>query len=162
VAEIYHRPELFAWIFAGIGLIMSLATLMNSHLSLRYGARVTIKWLLIFYTVVGGLLLLLTFAWGDPPDIRLFFIAVALLMAINIAVEPNSSALALEPMGNMAGMAAAVYGTVFFFIGASLGSVISHLMAKSVFPIILSFFVIGVITVLLAFSDPRPHGRENV
>lgn len=35
-------------------------------------------------------------------------------MAINLAIEPNSSALALEPMGQMAGMAASVSGTIFF------------------------------------------------
>ncbi|WP_257670649.1 MFS transporter [Parapedobacter tibetensis] len=159
IGEIYGRPELFAWIFAGIGLMMSLCALLNSRLSSRYGARRTIRWLLLIYTVVGGLLLLYAFSFGDPPDMHLFFIAVALLMAINIAVEPNSSALALEPMGNMAGMASAIYGTSFFFIGASLGSVISHLLVIGVFPLVLSFFVIGLITVLLVFSDRRPLSR---
>jgi DHA1 family bicyclomycin/chloramphenicol resistance-like MFS transporter len=161
VGEIYGRPELFAWIFAGIGLTMALCTLMNSRLSSRYGARRTIRWLIIIYTIAGGLLLLFTFIFGDPPGMRLFFIAVALLMAINLAVEPNSSALAMEPMGNMAGMASAVYGTSFFFIGASLGSVISHLMVHGVLPLVLSFFVIGLTTVLLVYSDRRPLGRQS-
>lgn len=161
VAEIYGRPELFAWIFAGIGLVMSLCALMNSLLSSRYGARRTIRWLLLIYTIVGGLLLLYTFTSGDPPGMFPFFIAVALLMAINIAVEPNSSALALEPMGNMAGMASAVYGTSFFFIGASLGSVISHLMVHGVYPLVLSFFGIGLTTVLLVFSDRRPLSKQS-
>lgn len=161
VGEIYHRPELFAWIFAGIGMMMALCTLLNSRLSSRYGARRTIRWLLLLYTVVAGLLLLFTYSFGDPPGMLLFFIAVALLMAINLAVEPNSSALALEPMGNMAGMASSVYGTSFFFIGASLGSVISHLLVHGVFPLVLSFFVIGLITVLLVFSDRRPLGRPS-
>jgi len=153
IGEIYGRPELFAWIFAGIGLLMSLCALLNSRLSSRYGARRTIRWLLIIYTIVAALLLLFTFTGDDPPGMLLFFIAVALLMAINLAVEPNSSALALEPMGGMAGMASAVYGTSFFFIGAFLGSVISQLMVNTVFPIVLSFFIIGLITVLLVFSD---------
>jgi len=87
----------------------------------------------------------------------LFFIAVALLLGINLAVEPNSSALALEPMGNMAGVAASIYGTSFFFIGAFLGSVISQLMRNSVLPLVLSFFVLGLITVILVFSDLRPR-----
>lgn len=162
VGEIYGRPELFAWIFAVIGLTMSLFTFINSYLSSRYGARLVIRWLLIIYTVVGGLLLLFTFIFNDPPDMLLFFIGIALLMAINLAVEPNSSALALEPMGNMAGVASAVYGTSFFFIGASLGSVISHFMVKGVFPLVLGFFVIGLITVVLVFSDSRPFGRTMV
>jgi DHA1 family bicyclomycin/chloramphenicol resistance-like MFS transporter len=156
VGEIYGRPKLFAWIFAGIGLLMSLFALLNSRLSSMYGARQTIKWLLIVYTTVSVLLLLYTFTVGDPPGMLLFFIAVALLMAINLAIEPNSSALALEPMGKMAGMASAVYGTSFFFIGGFLGSVISHLMIHTVFPIVLSFFIIGLIAVFLVFNDPRP------
>ncbi len=161
VGEIYDRPELFAWIFAGIGLMMSLCSFINSHLSSRYGARLTIRWLLIIYTISAGLLLLYTSTFGDPPNMVVFFIAVAILMALNIAVEPNSSALALEPMGNMAGMASSVYGTAFFFIGASLGSVISHLMVSGVFPLVLSFFVIGLTTVVLVVSDHRPGNKTT-
>ena len=140
---------------------MSFFTLLNSRLSSRYGARRVIRWLLSIYTVVGGLLLLCTFTLGDPPDMLLFFIGIALLLAINLAVEPNSSALALEPMGNMAGMASSIYGTSFFFIGATLGSVISQLMRKSVFPLVLSFFIFGLITVLLVFSDSRPLSGQS-
>lgn len=161
VGEIYGRPELFAWIFAGIGLLMAIGTFMNARLSSKYGARRTIRWLLLIYALVGGVLLLFTFTAGDPPDMLFFFIAVALLMAINLAVEPNSSALAMEPMGDMAGVASAVYGTFFFFIGASLGSLISHFMVHTVFPIVLSFFLIGLVTVLLVFSDLRPLVRKN-
>jgi MFS transporter, DHA1 family, multidrug resistance protein len=160
VGEIYGRPELFAWIFAAIGLGMAIFTLINSRLSSRYGARRTIRWLLIAYTAVGSFLLLFTFTSGDPPEMHFFFIAIALLMAINLAVEPNSSALAMEPMGEMAGMASAIYGTLFFFIGASLGSIISQLMVHGVFPLVLSFFAIGLITVLLVFTDNRPFGRR--
>lgn len=149
VGEIYGRPDLFAWIFAGVGLLMSIASFTNSRLSSRYGARVTLKWLLIMYTLISSILLVYTFTFGDPPDMKFFFVAVACLMAINLAVEPNSSALALEPMGQVAGVAAAVYGTTFFFIGASLGSLISHFLVHSVFPLVVSFFVIGVITIVL-------------
>jgi MFS transporter, DHA1 family, multidrug resistance protein len=156
VGEIYGRPKLFAWIFAGIGLGMAICTLVNSRLSIRYGARRTIRGLLIVYTIVASLLLLYTFSFGDPPGMVLFFVGIGLLLAINLAVEPNSSALALEPMGQMAGMASSVYGTFFFFIGASLGTVISNLMVKGVFPLVVSFFVIGLIAVLLVLNDRRP------
>ncbi|MVT10656.1 MFS transporter [Chitinophaga tropicalis] len=153
VGEVYGRPELFAWIFAGIGLGMSLSALTNSHLSSRYGSRRAIRGLLTAYTVIGTLLLIFSSLSPDPPDIRLFFIAVALLMGINLAVEPNSSALAMEPMGEIAGIASAVYGTSFFFIGASLGAIISHFLVHGVFPLILSFFIIGLIALSLVFSD---------
>jgi DHA1 family bicyclomycin/chloramphenicol resistance-like MFS transporter len=158
VGEIYGRPELFAWIFAGVGFLMSLCAFTNSRLSSRYGARRTAMGALIVYTIVGSSLLIVTLVAGDPPDILVFFVAVALMLAINLAVEPNSSALALEPLGEMAGMAASVYGTLFFFVGSSLGAVISYFMVHGVFPLVISFFAIGVVTLVLVFTDRRPLG----
>jgi DHA1 family bicyclomycin/chloramphenicol resistance-like MFS transporter len=156
VGEIYGKPKLFSWIFAGIGLGCALSTLMNSHLSSKFGARRSIRWLLIVYSIVGTFLLLCTFIVGHQPHMLLFFVSVAILMGINLAVEPNSSALAMEPMGKMAGIASALYGTSFFFIGAFLGSVISSLMTKDVYPLVLSYFAIGVIALVLVFGDRRP------
>lgn len=155
VSEIYGQPHLFAWLFAAIGLWMAISTLTNSRLSQRYGARRTIKWLLILYTAIATILLLCEIGFGDPPQMIVFFIGIAMLMGLNLAVEPNSSAIAMEPMGEMAGIASSVYGTFFFFIGAGMGSVISSLMKENVFPIIMSFFIIGIITLILALSDPQ-------
>jgi DHA1 family bicyclomycin/chloramphenicol resistance-like MFS transporter len=157
VGGIYRSPGLFAWVFASIGLWMSVCTLVNSRLSLRYGARRSLRWLLVGYTAVATVLLVWAVSFGDPPSMAVFFVALALLMGINLAVEPNSSALAMEPMAAMAGMASAVYGTFFFFVGATLGAVISNRMQVTVFPLIVSFFLIGIITLALAFSDRRPQ-----
>ena len=155
VGEIYSKPKLFPWIFGGIGLVMSACSYINSHLSSRFGARKSIRSLLIIYTIVAGVLLLFTLMFGDPPNISVFFVGICLLLSINLAVEPNSSALALEPMGNMAGMASAVYGTFFFFVGAAVGSVVSRMMATSVSPLVVSFFAFGAIAVILVLSDRR-------
>ncbi|MBL7697005.1 MAG: MFS transporter [Chitinophagaceae bacterium] len=158
VGEIYLRPRLFAWIFAGIGAVMSCCALLNSRLSIKYGARRVIKWLLGIYTGAAALLLVFTLLFGDPPSIAVFFVAIAVMLGINLAVEPNSSALALEPMGSVAGIASSIYGTVFFFIGSALGAVISHLMTDTVLPLVWSFFVFGVMSVILVLPDSR---RKN-
>ena len=160
IGEIYHQPKLFPWIFAGIGLFMSFSTLVNARLSIRYGARQTIKWLLVLYTIIGGFLLLFTGVFGDPPNIAFLFIAVGFLLAINLCVEPNSSALSLEPLGELAGIAAATYGTIFFVIGSSLGALISHYMVTRVIPLVLSFFVLGLIATILVLTDSRPIKKD--
>lgn len=153
VGEIYQRPSLFAWVFAGIGLIMSAATLTNARLSIRYGARNTVRWLLLLYTAIAAIFLVVTWVTGDPPPMPLFFAAVALLLGINLAIEPNSSALALEPMGQMAGMASSVYGTLFFFAGSALGALISNAMTHGIWPLVIAFFVIGLVCIGLAWGD---------
>jgi DHA1 family bicyclomycin/chloramphenicol resistance-like MFS transporter len=153
VGEMYGRPELFPWIFAGIGLVMSFAALFNARLSIRYGAKRTIRSLLLIYTVIAAILLLVTFMENDLPGMAVFFTGVGLLMAINLAIEPNSSALALEPLGQNAGLAASVYGTIFFFIGSSIGALISQLMANNVLPLTVGFFILGCTGLLLAWTD---------
>jgi len=160
VGVIYGRPKLFSWIFAAIGLGAAFSSLMNSYLSSRFGARRSIRWLLISYSTVGTILLVYTFVLGHQPGIFFFFGSVALLIGINLAIEPNSSALAMEPMGKMAGIASSVYGTAFFFIGSSLGAVISGLMTSNVFPLVLSFFAIGIIALALVFADKRPIKKQ--
>lgn len=157
IGGLYGKPSLFPWIFGGMGLFMALSTFANSYLSAKYGARRVIKSLLLIYTLVAAGLAILTVSSGDPPNMLLFFIAVTLLMAMNLAVEPNSSALALEPLGAVAGMASSVYGTLFFSIGATLGSIISNLMSSSVSPLVISYLVIGISVLLLALNDRRHH-----
>jgi Arabinose efflux permease len=157
IGGLYGKPSLFAWIFGGMGLLMALSTFINSYLSTKYGARRAIKFLLLLYTLVAACLAVSTVTFGDPPNMALFFIAVTLMMSINLAVEPNSSALALEPLGDVAGMASSIYGTLFFSMGASLGSVISDLMVNRVSPLVISYLAFGISGLLLALNDRRPH-----
>lgn len=153
ISELYNRSELFPWIFAATGLTMSLFTFLNSQLSHRFGAKRTLRGLLIAYVIVAMLLTASTVVLGDPPELIVFFIGISLLTSINVAIEPNSSALALEPLGSAAGLAASVYGTSFFFLGAGLGALISDSLVSGVFPLVSSFLVIGVTTLVIAFTD---------
>lgn len=156
IGGLYGKPALFPWVFGGMGLLMALSTFANSYVSAKYGARRALKSLLFIYTLVAAALAILTVSFGNPPPMLLFFTAVTLMMSINLAVEPNSSALALEPLGNVAGIASSVYGTIFFSIGATLGSILSNLMHNSVSPLVISYLVIGISGLFLALTDRRP------
>lgn len=162
VGDIYGKPELFTWIFGSMGLFMSACSLVNSRITARFGARRTIRGLLVAYTTIGALLFISTLVFGDPPTMPVFFIGVMFMMAINLAIEPNSSALALEPMGNMAGIASSIYGTIFFTVGSTLGSIISYLMVEGVSPLVISYLAIGVLALVLVYSDPRPIGPRPI
>ena len=152
IGEIYNSPGLFIWIFAGIGLLMSICSYFNSKLTVRFGARSTLNTLTLIYTGAALILLIITQLQGNPPNMLVFFVFIAILTALNVTIEPNSSALAMEPMGEVAGMASSVYGTTFFFIGAALGSIISYFLSVSVTPLAVGYVVCGLISSILAFS----------
>ncbi len=152
ISEIYGRPELFVWIFSGVGITMALFTFLNSRLISRFGSRRTIRGLLIANLLLGGLLLVLTLVLQGAPNIFAFFTVIALLQGIFVAIDPNSSALALEPLGSNAGMAAAIYGTSFFVIGSILGSFINNLLVDSMTPLALGYVIVGLIALGLLYS----------
>jgi hypothetical protein len=89
-----------------------------------------------------------------------FLVLVPVLTGLNLAIEPNSSALALEPLGAMAGMAAAIYGTSFFAFGALAGSFISRLLVHGVLPLMLSYFVLDLGHSIDGALRPPPASRR--
>lgn len=152
ISEIYGRPEIFTLIFGGIGITMAIFTFLNSRLIGRFGAQRTVRSLLVVYMVLAVVLLGLTVAFQGKPNLFIFFGIVALLQGIYVAAEPNSSALALEPLGSTAGMAAAIYGTSFFVVGSFLGSFIDRQLVNSVTPLAVGYLITSLIAVALVFA----------
>jgi DHA1 family bicyclomycin/chloramphenicol resistance-like MFS transporter len=162
ITEIYGQPTLFVGIFAGVGAIMPLFTFLNAQLVTRFGARRTVKWLLAVYLILASLLLSLTLTGQGPPNIFIFFAFIAVLQGINVAAEPNSSALALEPVGSIAGMAAAIYGTSYLVVGALMGSLIDRLLVDSVTPLSVAYFIEGSLVLILVYRDRTSAATVNV
>lgn len=155
IGEIYKTPKLFPWIFGGMGLVMSLTSLSNAKLSVRYGAKKVLRTLVLVYVAVAAALLIGSLLTNDPPPAVLFFGCIVLLMAINLAIEPNCSALALEPLGDNAGIAASMYGTIFFFVGSSIGALLGALIVNGVIALVAGFLILGILASLLVWKEPK-------
>jgi MFS transporter, DHA1 family, multidrug resistance protein len=155
IGEIYGRPERFVWIFAGTGALQSVSTFLNARLVRRVGARRSLRALLLLYSAVAGALTLAILWLGDPPDMAVFVAGIVMLVALVPTIEPNSSALALEPLGTMAGTSAAIYGTTFFFVGSLAGTFVSRLLVASVAPLAIGHAIAGVVALTLACTDRR-------
>lgn len=153
IGDIYQRPDLFPVIFGAIGLLMAILSLTNSYFTKRYGAKKTLRVILMLYLAAASVLLGGVLFLGNPPPMVYFFVMIALLMAFTTAGDPNSGALALEFMGENAGLAAAVDGTIFFFIGSGIGAVISSQLTNGVLPLAIGAVVASLISVILAFGD---------
>lgn len=152
IGELYGRPDLFIWIFAATGITMALFTFVNAPLVERFGTLRAMRGLMIAYVLVAGSLLVLTLTQGGTPAMLVFLALVALLQGFHVAVSANAGALALEPMGSTAGMAAAINGTAFFVFGSIIGSFIDRLLVDSVLPLVVGYMIAGAIALLLAYS----------
>ena len=155
IGEIYHKPMLFPYIFGGIGILMAIFSLGNSYFSRKWGARKALQYYLFIYFGFSALMVLVVNLWGDPPLMSVFFTLLAILMAITLAADPNSSAIALEYMGDNAGLAASVYGTIFFFVGSGVGTIISGMLVGTVLPFAVAAASISLLCALLVSFDKR-------
>ena len=61
----------------------------------------------------------------------------------------NFNALAMEPMGHMAGMAAAVIGCVSLVISVMLGGIIGQLYDNNLLPIALGFLTASCASLIM-------------
>lgn len=153
IGEIYGRPELFPYIFGGIGLIMAFCAFSNSYLSNRFGAKQTLRSLLLIYSIAALALFISSMIIGDPPPMIIFFISMTFICSITTAADPNSTALALQDMGDKAGLATSIYGTMFFFIGSATGAFISSKLISGIVSLATCFAIAGILASVLALTD---------
>jgi DHA1 family bicyclomycin/chloramphenicol resistance-like MFS transporter len=134
---------------------MAVFALSNSYFTKRFGAKKVLRFFLTAYLLVSLLFVALHFIVANPLPLWYFVVCIGLLMAFTVAADPNSSALALEPMGSKAGIAASVYGTLFFFIGSLVGTIINHFMIADVLPLAIAALIVSVVGMILVFSEPK-------
>lgn len=153
IGTMYGHHELFTTIFASVGATMLVVTFFNAQFIRRYGSRRVVRGVISLYLIVAIILLVITLANDGKPNLFVFFGFVAVLQAVYVAANPNSSALALKPLGSAAGMAAAFYGTTYLTIGSILGSFIDRSLVDSVVPLAVAYVIGGLIAAALVHSD---------
>ena len=151
IGEFYQSPGLFPLIFGGMGLLMAAFSYINSYLSRKLGAKKSLKLFLILYFIFSAIMVLGAISQDHHPSLLFFFIMIAFLMAFTTAADPNSSALALEHMGDKAGLAASVYGTIFFFVGSGIGAIISARLTDNITPLAISALIVSSVSLVLNY-----------
>ena len=78
------------------------------------------------------------------PSFWVFVAALALALALQGLLIPNLSTLAMIPVGEVAGTASALIGTVSTAAGAGLGLLIDRAFDGTVLPLSIAFVAAGV------------------
>jgi len=145
--EQYALGERFPLVFGVIALSIGLASWLNARLVMRFGMRFLVRRSLVF---IGGLSALAfgvsLLAAGQPP---LWFLMAYILMAFfGIGVLfGNQNSLAMEPLGHLAGIGAAVVGSLSTMISMPLGIVIGQSYDGSVIPLVVGIGVLSGLSI---------------
>jgi DHA1 family bicyclomycin/chloramphenicol resistance-like MFS transporter len=147
--EQYALGELFPLYFAIISLALGTASFLNARLVMRFGMRFLVRWSLI---IAFGLSVLAfgiaAYAGGHPP---LWFF-MAYLMAAFFCVGilfGNQNSLAMEPLGHLAGIGAAVVGSLSTLISMPLGTIIGQRYDGTILPLIAGLGILSGLSIFV-------------
>jgi MFS transporter, DHA1 family, multidrug resistance protein len=126
VIEIYGFPvQLFGFIFAAAGLAILVGSTLNRRLLLRFNTMQMIGGGVTFIGIAAAQMLVIAWLghasfWWLWGNVCLYMFGVAFVLA-------NATALALDPVPKIAGVAASIIGTIQN-LAASAGSIASGLL----------------------------------
>ncbi len=140
----YGLGALFPLYFAALALAIGSASFVNARLVMRHGMRRLSAWAL-------GLLAGLSLAFlvpaylaaGTPPLWALMAYMAVAFFCIGMLFA-NFNALAMAPLGHIAGVGTAVVGSLTTLISMSLGAAIGWAYDGTVLPLVAGFALLGL------------------
>ncbi|MFC0604998.1 multidrug effflux MFS transporter [Winogradskyella pulchriflava] len=153
--EQYNLGEYFPYIFASLAITIGLATYLNSTLVMRFGMRNLVNLALIAFVSISFIYVVLFWS-GQNPSIEILLLFFALQFASIAFLFGNYRALAMEPMGHIAGIGSALNGFISTVMAVPIANFIGSFVKTSVLPLFIGFLVTGLITMGLFYSLKKP------
>ncbi len=159
-AIVFDERERFVLYFALASASFGAASLLNASLVMRLGMRVLTLAALIGLTIFSVAYWLVLY-WHTETGSVLWFLVWQLPTFFCVGIIfGNLNALALEPLGHMAGLGAAFVGSIATFISLPIAALIGHQFDGTAMPLVTGFMVLGAISCLVMYWSNR--GRQIV
>ncbi|HWA19711.1 MAG TPA: multidrug effflux MFS transporter [Devosia sp.] len=145
---IYGLGPYFPIAFAAMAGLMAVSSFLNSRIVRRFGMRRLSHFGILVYTA-GGLMLLAASLAGPVP-FWVFFGLMLVMQFVFSWVASNMNSLSMEPLGAVAGTAAAVFGFSQTVGGAVIGTFIGQQFNGTLVPNAASFVILGSLVICCA------------
>jgi DHA1 family bicyclomycin/chloramphenicol resistance-like MFS transporter len=133
---------------------MGVFMLLNTKLLKRFELRPLVRSVFTIYLVGGLGLAAVAWATDGSPSIYLFYAAMLPIFIGHALLIPNLNAIAMIPMGAVAGMAAAIIGTMATLGGSVIGIIIDRAYNGTITPFAIAAALSGIVAFgLMLWAD---------
>jgi len=153
--EQYNLAEMFPYIFASLAISIGLATFLNSVFVVKFGMMNMAYYSTIGYCAV-SILYVILFWSGTNPSIYVLVAFFALQFFAVGFLFGNLRALAMQPLGHIAGIGAAINGFASTILAVPVANYIGGFVKDSVLPLFIGFSIFGALS-LLVFVILKRH-----
>lgn len=151
--DVYGLGAAFPIAFGAIAIAISIGTYLNSRLVVQHGMRKLSHTMTIVFTLSALLTAGLSFA--GLANFWVFSIMLSVTFAMFGFIASNFNALAMEPVGRVAGSASAVFGAVTATGGAMLGGLIARAFDGTAGPFAFGLALSGAATLSIVLWTER-------
>lgn len=152
---IYGLGVWFPVLFAAVAMMMAVSSFVNSRLVGRFGMRRLSHGALVGFLAANTTLFVLALLGPVPLVVFVGLFTIAMLQFGWIG--SNFNAIAMEPLGHVAGTASSVQGFVQTIGGAVIGAIIGQAFDGTVMPLTAGFFLLSLLALgLVLFAE---HGK---
>jgi DHA1 family bicyclomycin/chloramphenicol resistance-like MFS transporter len=147
--ELYELGTRFPLYFAIISASVGLASLVNSRMVIRFGMRLLVRRSLMIISALAvvafGVALLTS---GKPPLWVLMTYIMSSFFCVGILFG-NMNSLAMQPLGHIAGIGAAIVGSLSTLISTLLGTIIGQSYNNTILPIVIGLGVLAGLSIFV-------------
>ncbi len=151
--EIYGKADSFPFWFAVIAVIGGSASILNARLVMRFGMGRMILIGLFGQALITGGVLIFALTTGVPFAMLIFWCS-SLFFMVGFVIG-NLNALAMGPVGDIAGMAASILGSVATVIGALIAIPIGLAFDGTPVPLAISILALSLASGLTVYATLR-------
>ena len=141
--EVYALGAWFPLAFGSIALMMGVAGFVNSRLVRRYGMHRLSHVALLAFVMMAVVQCAAALAFSGRPPLLLFAAILGASQFLTSLAMPNCNALAMEPLGRIAGTASSLIGFYTTLVGAALGGVVGQHFDGTVTPLAFGYLFLG-------------------
>lgn len=158
----YGLKDAFPYIFAGLSVAIGLAVFSNATMVLRFGMeRLVTVALAAFFGV--SIIYVMVFLGSPNPSITVLLIFMALQFLCIGFLFGNLRALAMEPVGHIAGIAAAITGFISTIMAVPISTFIGRYLQDTAMPVFVGFSLCSLLALLILYYLKRknPQGLSK-
>ncbi len=148
--DVFKAPGLFPVVFALVAAGIAVASILNARLVEKLGSRLIAHAALIGF--IGFSVLHAVIAWLGHDSLWMFAAMQACKMFCFGFIAGNFGAMAMEPMGHIAGTASSAQGFISSIGGALLGFAIGQQFDGTTVPMTVGFALLGVAALALVLA----------
>ncbi len=159
--SIYDVGEAFPYYFAALALSIGAASMLNGRIVMSMGMLPLVRIALITATIIAAVFLAVSYFYDFVPPLTLFVATFALMFFAIGILFGNLNSLAMEDVGEIAGIASAIIGAVSTFLAMVIAWLIGSFYDGTLMPLTAAFVITGLLTLFIVSRTTVLKRREK-